>query len=263
MLNGAIGGLVAITAACAFVAPWAAIVIGLGAGVVVVLGVLLVERIGLDDPIGAVAAHGLSGVWGTLCLGFLTVPSMAEKLATGTRRPLLRRRHPPARDAGARARRRRCVHVHRVVPHALADEGDDRDPGGARGRERRPRRLRARHVGLPGVLHPGARRLRLGGHAPARSQVRRPRGDRRRGRARRQHVRRADRQGRGRQERRDRRRAQLGTLKAGEFFGEMSIFEGEVRSATVRAVGEANILEVDKKTVEKRLGRTRTSPSTC
>lgn len=84
MLNGAIGGLVAITAACAFVAPWAAIVIGLGAGMIVVLGVLLVEKVGIDDPIGAVAAHGMSGVWGTLALGFLTVPELAENLATGS-----------------------------------------------------------------------------------------------------------------------------------------------------------------------------------
>jgi Amt family ammonium transporter len=83
MLNGAIGGLVAITAACAFVAPWGAIVIGLGAGIVVVLGVLLVERIGIDDPIGAVAAHGMSGVWGTLMLGLLTVPELAGRLETG------------------------------------------------------------------------------------------------------------------------------------------------------------------------------------
>jgi Amt family ammonium transporter len=84
MLNGAIGGLVAITAACAFVAPWAAVVIGLVAGGVVVLGVLFVERIGIDDPIGAVAAHGMSGVWGTLSLGLFTVPGLAEKLGTGT-----------------------------------------------------------------------------------------------------------------------------------------------------------------------------------
>ena len=83
MLNGAIAALVAITAACAFVAPWAAIVIGFGAGVIVVFGVLLVERIGIDDPIGAVAAHGMSGVWGTLALGFLAMPSLADKLATG------------------------------------------------------------------------------------------------------------------------------------------------------------------------------------
>jgi Amt family ammonium transporter len=84
MLNGAVGGLVAITAACAFVAPWAAILIGFVAGNIVVLGVLAVERLGIDDPIGAVAAHGMSGIWGTLSLGFLTVPSLAGKLDTGS-----------------------------------------------------------------------------------------------------------------------------------------------------------------------------------
>jgi Amt family ammonium transporter len=84
MLNGAVAALVAITAACAFVAPWAAIVIGGVAGAIVVLGSLLVERLRIDDPIGAIAAHGMAGVWGTLALGFLTVPSLAEKLATGS-----------------------------------------------------------------------------------------------------------------------------------------------------------------------------------
>jgi Amt family ammonium transporter len=84
MLNGAIGALVAITAACAFVAPWAAIVIGFVAGVIVVTGVLLVERLKIDDPIGAIAAHGLSGVWGTLSLGFLTAPALAEKVGIGS-----------------------------------------------------------------------------------------------------------------------------------------------------------------------------------
>ena len=83
MLNGAIAALVAITAACAFVAPWAAIVIGLVAGGIVVVGVLAVEKVGIDDPVGAVAAHGMAGVWGTLSLGFFTVPSLASKLATG------------------------------------------------------------------------------------------------------------------------------------------------------------------------------------
>jgi Amt family ammonium transporter len=82
-LNGAIGALVAITASCAFVAPWAAIVIGFVAGVIVVGGVLLVERLGIDDPVGALAAHGMSGVWGTLVLGFLTVPALAERLDWG------------------------------------------------------------------------------------------------------------------------------------------------------------------------------------
>jgi ammonium transporter, Amt family len=83
MLNGAIAALVAITAACAFVAPWAAIVIGLVAGAIVVLGVLFVERLGIDDPVGAISAHGMAGVWGTLSLGFLTVPKLASNLETG------------------------------------------------------------------------------------------------------------------------------------------------------------------------------------
>jgi ammonium transporter, Amt family len=83
MLNGAISALVAITAACAFVAPWAAIVIGLVAGSIVVLGVLLVERLGIDDPVGAISAHGMAGVWGTLSLGFLTVPKLAGNVETG------------------------------------------------------------------------------------------------------------------------------------------------------------------------------------
>src|SRR5205823_2937876 len=66
MLNGVIAALVAITAASGFVAPWAAIVIGFLAAAIAVVAVPLVERIGIDDPIGAVAVHGLAGVWGTL-----------------------------------------------------------------------------------------------------------------------------------------------------------------------------------------------------
>jgi Amt family ammonium transporter len=84
MLNGAIAALVAITAACAFVEPWGALLIGFVAGNIVVVGVLAVERLRIDDPVGALAAHGMAGVWGTLALGFLTVPALAENLATGT-----------------------------------------------------------------------------------------------------------------------------------------------------------------------------------
>src|SRR5690348_4590312 len=58
MLNGVIAALVAITAASGFVAPWAAIVIGFLAAAIAVVAVPLVERIGIDDPIGAVAVHG-------------------------------------------------------------------------------------------------------------------------------------------------------------------------------------------------------------
>ena len=68
-LNGAIAGLVAITAPCAWVEGWAAVVIGLIAGVIVVVGVLFFDRIRVDDPVGAVSVHGLNGVWGLLAVG--------------------------------------------------------------------------------------------------------------------------------------------------------------------------------------------------
>src|SRR4051812_30212853 len=84
MLNGVLAALVAITAASGFVAPWAAIVIGLVSGGIAVVGVIGVERIGIDDPIGAVAVHGMSGVWGTLATGLFAVPALADKLATGS-----------------------------------------------------------------------------------------------------------------------------------------------------------------------------------
>jgi Amt family ammonium transporter len=84
MLNGVLAALVAITAASGFVAPWAAVVIGMVSGVIAVVGVIAVERIGIDDPIGAVAVHGMSGVWGTLATGLFAVPALAKNLATGT-----------------------------------------------------------------------------------------------------------------------------------------------------------------------------------
>ena len=84
MLNGVLAALVAITAASGFVAPWAAIVIGLVAGAIAVVGVIWVENIGIDDPIGAVAVHGMSGVWGTLATGLFAVPLLAGKLGVGT-----------------------------------------------------------------------------------------------------------------------------------------------------------------------------------
>jgi Amt family ammonium transporter len=66
--NGAIAGLVAITAPCGYVEYWAAPIIGLVAGVLVVFGVILIEKF-LDDPVGALSAHGLAGIWGTLAVG--------------------------------------------------------------------------------------------------------------------------------------------------------------------------------------------------
>jgi Amt family ammonium transporter len=80
--NGAIAGLVAITAPSGYVALWAAPIIGAVAGVIVVLGVLAIDK-KIDDPVGALSAHGLAGVWGTLACGLFTVPYLAEKNAVG------------------------------------------------------------------------------------------------------------------------------------------------------------------------------------
>jgi Amt family ammonium transporter len=68
-INGFLGGLVAITAPCYWVTPGWAIVIGGIAGVLVPLGVDLLERLRIDDPIGAVPVHGICGIWGTLAVG--------------------------------------------------------------------------------------------------------------------------------------------------------------------------------------------------
>jgi Amt family ammonium transporter len=69
-LNGALGGLVAITAGCAAVSMWGAIAIGAIAGVVIVAGVPFLEKVlKIDDPVGAVPVHCFSGVVGTLLVG--------------------------------------------------------------------------------------------------------------------------------------------------------------------------------------------------
>lgn len=69
MLNGCLAGLVAVTAPCAWIEAWAAVVIGLVAGVLVVLSVYFWERIGVDDPVGAVSVHAVNGVWGLISVG--------------------------------------------------------------------------------------------------------------------------------------------------------------------------------------------------
>ena len=76
VMNGCLAGLVAITAPCAFVAPWAAILIGLVGGILVVLGTLALDKLRIDDPVGAVPVHGLNGVWGTLAVGLFATPDL-------------------------------------------------------------------------------------------------------------------------------------------------------------------------------------------
>jgi Amt family ammonium transporter len=70
-INGSLAGLVAITAGCAYVGPLSSILIGLVGGVLVVLGTGWVDRLQVDDPVGAFAVHGMNGIFGTLAVGFL------------------------------------------------------------------------------------------------------------------------------------------------------------------------------------------------
>jgi len=91
--NGLLAGLVAICASCAFVAPWAAMFIGVIGGIIAVWGVLLCERRGLDDPVGASSVHGLAGLWGTVTVGLLADGSFGDGYngVTGPVRGLLYR----------------------------------------------------------------------------------------------------------------------------------------------------------------------------
>lgn len=83
MLNGVLAGLVAITASCAFVDPWAAAVIGIVAGVLVFYSVKMFEKLKIDDPIYALSVHGMAGIWGTLANGIFATQELAEKVGVG------------------------------------------------------------------------------------------------------------------------------------------------------------------------------------
>ena len=76
--NGAIAGLVGITAPSGFVEYWAAPIIGLVAGLLVVFAVLAIDK-KVDDPVGALSAHGLAGIWGTLAVGIFASPRLISE----------------------------------------------------------------------------------------------------------------------------------------------------------------------------------------
>ncbi|MBA3263785.1 MAG: ammonium transporter [Thermoleophilaceae bacterium] len=80
--NGLIAGLVAITAPSGYVEAWAGPIIGFVAGLIVVFGVIWIDK-RIDDPIGATSAHGLAGIWGTISCGLFTAPRLAEYNAFG------------------------------------------------------------------------------------------------------------------------------------------------------------------------------------
>ncbi|MBN1392552.1 MAG: ammonium transporter [Sedimentisphaerales bacterium] len=81
-LNGCLAGLVAITAPCAFVSVGSSLIIGLTAGVLVVLAVMMFDRLHLDDPVGALSVHLVNGIFGTLCVGLFSQDKIAGT-ATG------------------------------------------------------------------------------------------------------------------------------------------------------------------------------------
>lgn len=83
MLNGVLAALVAITASCAFVDTWAAIVIGAVAGTLTFFTAQWFERAGLDDPVFAFSVHGIAGIWGTLSTGLFATPELAAKVGIG------------------------------------------------------------------------------------------------------------------------------------------------------------------------------------
>ena len=78
-INGALAGLVAITAGCGFVDPYAAVIIGLVGGGIVVVSVAMIDKLRVDDPVGAISVHGVVGVWGTLAVGLFAT----ERLVGG------------------------------------------------------------------------------------------------------------------------------------------------------------------------------------
>ncbi len=79
-LNGALAGLVGITAGCANVTPASAVIIGAIAGVLVVFAVMFFEKIKIDDPVGAISVHGVCGAWGTLAAGIFNIGGTSLKI---------------------------------------------------------------------------------------------------------------------------------------------------------------------------------------
>ncbi|RCW73159.1 ammonium transporter [Saliterribacillus persicus] len=82
-LNGALAGLVAITASAGFVEPWAAVIIGIIGGLIVVGSMRMFDKAKIDDPIFALSVHGTVGVWGTISTGFFATPELSTGMDWG------------------------------------------------------------------------------------------------------------------------------------------------------------------------------------
>lgn len=81
-LNGALAGLVGITAGCANVSPTSSIIIGFIAGIIVVISVVTIDRMHIDDPVGAVSVHGVCGAWGTIAAGLFNIGGTTAAIMT-------------------------------------------------------------------------------------------------------------------------------------------------------------------------------------
>ena len=82
-MNGVLAGLVAITAPCAYVTPFDAVIIGAIAGPIVVFGNLFIEKLKIDDPVGAIPVHLMNGIWGTLAVGLFSSQNGVTGLFAG------------------------------------------------------------------------------------------------------------------------------------------------------------------------------------
>ena len=147
--NGALAGLVGITAPCAYVDPWAAVVIGLLAGVIMIAGVHFVKLVlKVDDPVGAITVHGICGAWGLLAGRHIRGgPQRRGGPDHGQRRA----DDPAGRRSAGRRRMGTRRRIHPLQGHRL----DDRACGPTEEEETQvPRRSRTRQGGVPGDVAP-------------------------------------------------------------------------------------------------------------
>ena len=164
--NGAIAALVAITAPSGYVELWTAPIIGGVAGLIVPLCIYAIDK-KIDDPVGALSAHGIAGIWGTISCGLFTAPRLAKYNGFGDAGLIYTGSfHQLAVQALGVVVVFAFVFV-ALLRHVLGDQEDVRPARVGGGRGRRTGHLRARHVRVPGAVHPGARARGLRGPRPA------------------------------------------------------------------------------------------------
>ena len=149
-------------------------IIGGVAGLGVVFCIIAIDKV-LDDPVGALSAHGVAGIWGTLSCGLFTAPAAGRRTTASASGGLFYTRLlRAARQPGARRRGGLHVRVRRQLRGLLGDQAHLRPARERRGGAPRARHRRARHVGLPRAVHAGAR-IRVPPAEHSRGQARRRR----------------------------------------------------------------------------------------